>query len=56
MKKCKIFYDGVNIAKYIDEVDGVTTNTSFIAEANITDYNKFIDESLKIVKENLYNY
>ena len=51
MKKCKIFYDGVNIAKYIDEVDGVTTNTSFIAEANITDYNKFIDESLKIVKE-----
>ena len=47
--KCKIFYDGVNIKKYIDEVDWVTTNTSYIAEAGITDYNKFIDESLEIV-------
>ena len=45
----KIFYDGVNIAKYIDEVDGVTTNTSYIAQAGITDYNKFIDECLNIV-------
>ena len=45
MKKCKIFYDGVNIEKYIDEVDGVTTNTSFIAEANITKFLqiKFVD-------------
>ena len=46
---CKIFYDGVNIAKYINQVVGVTTNTSYIAEAGITDYNKFIDESLEIV-------
>ena len=47
--KCKIFYDGVNIAKYINQVVGVTTNTSYIAEAGITDYNKFIDESLELV-------
>ena len=47
--KTKIFYDGVNIKKYINEVDGVTTNTSYIAEAGVTDYNKFIDDCLEIV-------
>ena len=40
--KFKIYYDGVNIKKYLDKVDGVTTNTSYIAGAKITDYNKFI--------------
>jgi transaldolase len=49
MKKCKIFYDGVNIKDFIDQVDGVTTNTSFLAAAEITDYNKFIEESLSVV-------
>jgi len=48
--KFKVFYDGVNIEKYIDEVDGVTTNTSYIAGAKITDYNKFIETSMKAVK------
>jgi len=48
--KFNIFYDGVNIKNYINDVDGVTTNTSFIAAAKITNYNKFIEESLKEVK------
>jgi len=47
--KTKIFYDGVNIKDHIDDVDGVTTNTSYIADAGITDYNKFIDVSLTAV-------
>lgn len=47
--KIKIYYDGVNIKKYIDRVEGVTTNTSYIAGAGISDYNLFIDESLKAV-------
>ena len=45
----KIYYDGVNISKYINQVDGVTTNTSYIASAGITDYNLFIEESLDAV-------
>lgn len=49
MKKCKIFYDGVNIKDYIDQVEGVTTNTSFLAAAGITEYNTFIQESLQLV-------
>ena len=48
--KFKTFYDGVNIRKYINDVDGVTTNTSYIAGAKITDYNKFIEKSLKAAK------
>ena len=48
--KFKTFYDGVNIRKYIDQVDGVTTNTSYIAGAKIGDYNKFIEKSMKAVK------
>ena len=47
--KTKIYYDGVNIQDFIEEVDGVTTNTSYIADAGINDYNKFIDETLQIV-------
>ena len=48
--KFKIYYDGVNIKKYLDKVDGVTTNTSYIAGAKITDYNKFIKKSMKVIK------
>lgn len=48
--KTKIYYDGVNIKEFIDQVDGVTTNTSYIASAGITDYNKFIDESIEAAK------
>lgn len=48
--KFKIYYDGVNIKKYLDKVDGVTTNTSYIAGAKITDYNKFIEKSMKTIK------
>ena len=47
--KTKIYYDGVNIQDFIEEVDGGTTNTSYIADAGINDYNKFIDETLQIV-------
>ena len=45
----KIYYDGVNIDHFIHEVDGVTTNTSYIAGEGITDYNKFIQWSLDVV-------
>jgi len=48
--KFKVFYDGVNIEQYIDQVDGVTTNTSYIAGAKITEYNKFIETSMEAVK------
>ena len=48
--KTKIYYDGVNIKEFIDQVDGVTTNTSYIASAGITNYNKFIDESVEAAK------
>tara|TARA_B100001094_G_C18176684_1_gene798263 strand:+ start:2004 stop:2705 length:702 start_codon:yes stop_codon:yes gene_type:complete len=48
--KFQMYYDGVNIRKYINEVDGVTTNTSYIAGAKITDYNKFIEKSMKAAK------
>tara|TARA_R100001463_G_scaffold135530_1_gene198985 strand:- start:827 stop:1528 length:702 start_codon:yes stop_codon:yes gene_type:complete len=48
--KFKVFYDGVSIRKYINDVDGVTTNTSYIAGAKITDYNAFIEKSLKAAK------
>ena len=47
--KTKKYYDGVNIEKYIDKVEGVTTNTSYIASAGITDYNTFMDKSLEVV-------
>ena len=47
--KTKKYYDGVNIEKYIDKVEGVTTNTSYIASAGITDYNIFMDKSLEVV-------
>ncbi len=47
--KTKLYYDGVNIKKYIDGVEGVTTNTSYIASAGITDYNAFIEQSLEDV-------
>tara|TARA_A100001201_G_scaffold41370_1_gene42392 strand:- start:32 stop:709 length:678 start_codon:yes stop_codon:yes gene_type:complete len=46
----KIYYDGVNIKKYIDRVDGVTTNTSYIASAGIIDYNAFLEKSLQEVE------
>lgn len=48
--KFNVFYDGVSIEKYIDRVDGVTTNTSYIAAAGITDYNAFIKQSLEAAK------
>ncbi len=47
--KTKIYYDGVNIEKYIEKVEGVTTNTSYIASAGITDYNAFMEKSLETV-------
>tara|TARA_Y100001937_G_scaffold45416_2_gene63811 strand:+ start:13404 stop:14087 length:684 start_codon:yes stop_codon:yes gene_type:complete len=47
--RTKIYYDGVNISKYINQVEGVTTNTSYVASAGITDYNLFIEKSLDVV-------
>ena len=44
----KIYYDGTNIKNNCgDEIDGFTTNISFLKAAGITDYNAFIKDSLK---------
>jgi len=48
--KVKKYYDGVNIKEHIDLVEGVTTNTSYIADAGITDYNSFIEKSIESAK------
>ena len=49
MGKIKIFYDGVSIEKYADlpYVEGFTTNTSFVYQANVDDYRQFIEEYCK---------
>ena len=44
--KVKRYYDGVNIEEHINLVDGVTTNTSYVAEAEVTDYDSFINKSI----------
>ena len=41
----KIFYDGVNVSRYISRVDGVTTNTSYVSESGVTDYLCFMKEA-----------
>lgn len=44
----KVFYDGVNIENNCGEdVDGFTTNISFVKQGGITDYDAFISNSLK---------
>lgn len=44
-----LYYDGVEIEKYhnYNNIKGFTTNISFMKEAGITDYNKFIHHCLK---------
>jgi len=44
----QVFYDGVDVANYANrpEVKGITTNISFMAAANISDYNEFITNSV----------
>ena len=47
-----IYYDGSdNIEKYLDSVDGVTTNIGFLKKSNIVDYKKFIRETLALNKD-----
>lgn len=48
--KVKRYYDGVNIEEHINLVDGVTTNTSYVAEAEVTDYDSFINKSIESSK------
>ena len=48
----KIFYDGSDrISDYIDQVDGVTTNIGFLKKSGITDYGKFILDTLNLNKD-----
>ena len=48
MKKIEVYYDGVDIKNNSgDNINGFTTNISFMKEAGITDYDNFIKESLK---------
>lgn len=49
--KIQIFYDGVNIKdNSSNDVDGFTTNISFVRQGGITDYDSFIRESVKLAK------
>ena len=50
--KIKIFYDGTDVKNYAenDLIVGYTTNISFVKQAGITDYDKFIKDSLKYSK------
>jgi transaldolase len=45
MDGIQIFYDGTNISKYssLNYVTGVTTNTSFMKQAGVTDYSSFFN-------------
>jgi transaldolase len=47
----EIYYDGIHIEKYHNHKDvvGFTTNISFMKEGGITDYKKFIEESIKYI-------
>lgn len=49
----KIFYDGTHITDHIDKhfVQGVTTNTSYVSAAGITDYKSFMQQSMEVVGE-----
>ena len=47
-----IYYDGSdNIDKYLDCVDGVTTNIGFLKKSKIVDYEGFIRETLSLNKD-----
>ena len=47
----KIYYDGVNVKDNCgDDVEGFTTNISFLKAAGISDYDAFIKESLTYSK------
>jgi transaldolase len=48
----KIYYDGSDrISDYIDQVDGVTTNIGFLKKSGISDYAKFITDTIKLNKD-----
>jgi len=43
----EIYYDGSDrIVDYLDKVDGVTTNIGFLKKSNISDYAKFISDTI----------
>jgi transaldolase len=47
-----IYYDGSDrISDYIDQVDGVTTNIGFLKKSKVSDYAKFINETLALNKD-----
>lgn len=48
MERIEVYYDGVNVAENCNNpaVTGFTTNISFMKAAGITDYNKFIAETV----------
>lgn len=50
--KVKIFYDGVNIKEFgeLPYVVGFTTNTSYLAQANISEYTQFAKDYLALAK------
>jgi transaldolase len=49
----EIYYDGSDrIVDYLDKVDGVTTNIGFLKKSNISDYAKFISDTIKLNKHN----
>ena len=48
----KIYYDGSDrISDYIDQVDGVTTNIGFLKKSGVSDYAKFITDTIKLNKD-----
>jgi transaldolase len=51
--KIDIYYDGSDyIQEYIKTADGVTTNIGFLKKSNITDYEAFIKETVKLNNQN----
>ena len=44
-----VYYDGSDyIEEYIKTADGVTTNIGFLKKSNITDYEAFIKQTVKL--------
>ncbi len=51
--KIDIYYDGSDyIQEYIKTADGITTNIGFLKKSNITDYESFIKETVKLNNQN----
>ena len=47
-----VYYDGSdNISKYLESVDGVTTNIGFLKKSKIVNYENFIRETLSLNKD-----